>query len=273
MKFAVANNMPVRGHVLVWHQQTPRWFFAEGYSTDAEAPLVSREKMLLRLENYIRKVMEYFQTTYPGAVYAWDVVNEAIEPGSRQVKGYRTDSLWYEVVGQDFIEQAFTFARKYADPGVKLFYNDYGEYVSNRLYRMEELVKELKEKDLIDGMGMQSHISMTDPNLLSYEDAIRRYSALGVEVHITELDINNTANDDETILNQGMRYARLSEIYRRLRGEGVNITNLTIWGITDNRSWLNSDGPKYPLLFDQYYNPKPAFYGLYDPGLFIALSR
>ena len=270
MEFAAEHGLKVRGHTLVWHSQTPRWLFTVGYSTDANAEFVDRGTMLLRMENYIRQVLEYFQTKYPGVIIAWDVVNEAIETGDRHMKGYRVkESLWYQVIGQDYIEQAFTFARKYADPGVKLFYNDYNTFISDRMYRMIELVKDLKEKGLIDGMGMQSHIEMDFPSLFTYEDAIRKYCELGVEVHITELDMGLRVNDDESLMKQGLRYARLSEIYRRLRDDGLPITSVTVWGVADHRSWLNADGPSYPLLFDKYFNPKPAFWGLYDPRIFF----
>jgi endo-1,4-beta-xylanase len=264
MDFAVEHGMPVRGHVLIWHSQTPHWFFREGYDLEYETPFVDRETMIQRMENYIRDVLTHFQEKYPGAIYAWDVVNEAVEPEDG-LDGRFRDSLWYQVVGPDFIELAFTFARKYADPSVKLFYNDYNTFVMSRTLPMLEIVKGLKEKGLIDGMGMQSHILMDFPALYPYERTIRQFAELGVEVHITELDIKQNKDDAIALQSHGRRYAEVAAIYRKLHNQGIPITNVTIWGVLDNRSWLNKDGICYPLLFDKHLNPKPAFWGFYDP--------
>lgn len=269
MEFAMENGLKVRGHTLLWNQQTPRWLFTVGYSQDKDAVLADRETMLLRMENYIRQVLEYFQTNYPGVIYAWDVVNEAIETADRHVKGYRVnDCLWYQTVGQDYIEKAFEYARKYADPDVKLFYNDYNTYVAMRTLRMSDLLKELKEKGLVDGMGMQCHIDMDSPTLSSLEQTIRTFCETGVEVHITELDISLKSDDDISLRREGKRYAQLAAMLKRLHDEGLAFTNLTVWGIADSRSWLNKDGPRYPLLFDKYFLPKPAYWGVADPAIF-----
>jgi endo-1,4-beta-xylanase len=126
---------------------------------------------------------------------------------------------------------------------------------------MVQLITALKDKGLVDGMGMQSHISMDSPVLSAYEAAIREYCKTGLEVHITELDMWLTRNDDYSFLKQAERYAELSGLYKKLRDEGLPITNVTVWGVIDNLSWLNAEGPNYPLLFDKYYMPKPAFWG------------
>jgi endo-1,4-beta-xylanase len=150
LDFAQKNGIKFRGHTLVWHSQTPRWFFAEGYSTDASAPLVSGELMLKRMENYIKQVLEYTQTNYPGLIYAWDVVNEAVNPGDNEENFLRTrDSLWYQVIGSGFIEKAFEYARKYADKDVKLFYNDYKR--ADRRYRTS--VSPFRRVPFIGGRG------------------------------------------------------------------------------------------------------------------------
>lgn len=264
LDFAKKNNLIVRGHTLVWHSQTPTWFFKEGYSKDKDAPFVSKEIMLKRMESYIKQVIEYTNEKYPGIVYAWDVVNEAIETGHGHNKGYRTeDSLWYQVIGEEYIEKAFEFARKYADKDVKLFYNDYNTYLPERRIAITNLAKELKEKQLIDGIGMQSHIQLDSPSVLDYKDTICKFGELGLEIHITELDMNTKNNDEKSREKQAQRYKIIFDIFKDVREKGLaNVTNVTLWGLTDNTSWLNKDGPTYPLLFDKYLMPKQAFWYL-----------
>lgn len=265
LEFAKEANIPVRGHTLVWHSQTPRWFFAEGYSQDANAPLVSKELMLKRMENYIRQVLEYAQANYPGLIYAWDVVNEAVNPGEGDENGLRTrDSLWYEVVGPEFIEKAFEYARKYADPDVKLFYNDYNTEEKGKLLHIKNLVRGLKEKGLIDGIGLQSHLTMDGPSLIDVNSSLLEYGELGLEIQITELDMGLTDNSEEEFLRQAMRYKRLFMFIKNARESGAaNITNVTFWGLSDDISWLNKPSePNYPLLFDNYLLQKPAFWGV-----------
>ena len=110
LEFAKESGVPMRGHTLVWHNQTPKWFFHENY--DETARLADRETMLARMENYIHGVLAFVQENYPGVIYAWDVVNEAVNDGDLR------DSLWLKTVGRDFVIKAFEYARKYADPDV-----------------------------------------------------------------------------------------------------------------------------------------------------------
>lgn len=265
LDFARQANIPVRGHTLVWHSQTPRWFFTEGYSNASDAPLVSKELMLKRMENYIRQVLEYTQTNYPGLIYAWDVVNEAINPGEGDENGLRVkNSLWYEVIGPEFIEKAFEYARKYADPDVKLFYNDYSTQEQNRMLYIKKLVNGLKEKGLIDGIGLQSHLSIDSPSLTDVNTSFMEYGKIGLEIHITELDMGLTDNSEEDFLNQAKKYKRLFMfIENNCKSGAANITNVTFWGLSDDISWLNKPGePNYPLLFDNYLLQKPAFWGV-----------
>jgi endo-1,4-beta-xylanase len=265
--YAKDNGLKVRFHTLVWHQQTPRWFFTENYTKDKEAPLVSKDVMLKRLENYIRQVM-VCTSTYPDVIYAWDVVNEAIEPDHKQANGYRvTDNLWYQIIGEDFVEKAFEYARKYSYDDAGLFYNDYNTYITAKTNAIYNLAAKLKAKGLIDGIGMQSHILMTFPSLSSYETAVRKFAELGLEINVTELDMHNTQNTSTAFEQQADRYAALFELLVRLKSQGIaNITNVTIWGIQDTNTWLTAlhGETSYPLLFDGDMKPKPAFYHILD---------
>ncbi len=265
MEFAQEAGIPVRGHTLVWHSQVPRWFFTEGYSDAANAPFVTKELMLKRMENYIRQVLEYTQTNYPGVIYAWDVVNEAVNTGDGVPDGLRSkDSLWYQVVGPEFIEKAFEYARKYADPKVKLFYNDYNTEDKARMVSIIKIAKGLQEKGLIDGIGLQSHIGIDSPSIINIDESIRKYGELGLEIQITELDMGLPQNTDEAFAKQATRYKRLFTFLNNIDDSGAaNITNVTFWGLSDDVTWLSKPGqPSYPLLFDKYLIQKPAFWGV-----------
>lgn len=262
LKFAQDNGLKVRFHTLVWHSQTPRWFFTENYSTAVNAPLVSKEIMLKRMESYIMQIMQYTKK-YPDVIYAWDVVNEAIE-GS----GYRTiGSLWYQIIGEDFVEKAFEYARKYSYDKAGLFYNDYSTYDTTKRNTIYNMVKKLKDKGLIDGIGMQSHINMNYPSLSAYEDTIKKFAELGVQINITELDMHNNLNTEAALKQQAARYKALFEILVRLKKNGTaNINSVTFWGVLDSASWLTRqmNETSYPLLFDRNGLPKPAFDALID---------
>lgn len=265
LDFVSENHIKVRGHVLVWHSQTPDWFFKEGFSDDGE--WVSKDKMIHRMENYIKNIMNTLAEEYPDVeFYAWDVVNEAFsEQGTMRVAGSNNtvtgQSAWVKVFGDDsFIDYAFEFARKYAPSGCKLFYNDYNEYTPAKRDAIIEKVSQLKEKGVIDGIGMQSHIGMSYPSLELYEEAFRKYNELGLEIHVTELDIDQKSGTKEAMLQLAQRYQDIFKLYKKLVDDGVNITAVVTWGITDNNSWIGG----YPNLFDNDYQAKDAFYAIAD---------
>jgi len=265
LSFAEENNIPIRGHVFVWHSQTPDWFFKENF--DAEADWVTPEKMNKRLENYMKNVVNAVTTQYPDLeIYAWDIVNEAFKDtgGMRDAGSNNTvngQSAWMSVYGDDsFIDKAFELAREIMPAGCKLFYNDYNEYIEAKRDDIYEKCKELAEKGLIDGVGMQSHIKMSSPTISLYEEAIRKYDSLGLEVQITELDIDQKSNSEEDQLDLAKRYNEVFKLYKSLKDEGVNITAVVLWGITDSTSWIGG----YPLLFAKDYSAKPAFYAVID---------
>ena len=247
LDFARENGMKMRGHTLVWHNQTPRWFFTESYSDREDAPLVDRETMLARLEGYIRSVLCFVQEEYPGIIYAWDVVNEAVEDGALR------RSWWTETVGEDFILQAFRFARKYCAPGVDLFYNDYDTFVPwKRDVICEQILKPLMAEGLVDGIGMQSHMTMQTPSLKEYEKAVSIFGALGLQVQVTELDIHNPDPSRPSMEALAARYREVFTILTRAKKEGLaDITGVTFWGMQDEDSWLTGFRKvrSYPLLF------------------------
>lgn len=256
LEFAKKNQLAMRGHTLVWHNQTPKWFFYENY--DVEGKLAEREVMLSRLENYIRQVLTFVQTEYPGVIYAWDVVNEAVDEGDFR------KSLWLETVGKDFVMKAFEFARKYADPSVALFYNDYETAQEwKRDFIIKEILKPLIEKGLVDGMGMQSHLLMDHPDLEEYKTALYMYGALGLQVQITELDMHNADPSEESMHALAERYGEFFKIYLEAKKSGnANITCVTFWNLLDENSWLSGfrRETSYPLLFRGNCECKEAYY-------------
>lgn len=252
LDFARDNGMTVRGHTLVWHSQTPDWIFYKDYEVGGE--LADRELMLKRMEGYIEGVMGWTSENYPGLISAWDVVNEAAADN-----GGMRESLWYKTVGDDYISKAFEFARKYAPEGTKLFYNDYNSYMTGKQSDILKFLRPVAEAGNIDGVGMQSHIN-TDINQTVYAFALKKYhEELGVEIHITELDIGTNIKNDNWQDVQGEYYKSYMQRLIELKKEGIPITSVTLWGLSDGISWRASE---LPLVFSADLSKKPAFDGM-----------
>lgn len=282
-------NVKMRGHVLVWHSQTDDNFFAEGYEAkydDASAKnvitnKVSKDVMDARLEWYIKTVLEYVdnweKTNNAGKhiIWAWDVVNEAMADDANVangtwVRGATSEtkdknpnsygSRWYQVYGsQEFIINAFRYANKYAPSDVKLCYNDYNEYMENKTEAILKIIQEIKshESDVklptrFDVMAMQSHVGATWPGVEGYENALKRYLAAGVDVHVSELDLG-TLTDAECAALYADYFKMLKKYGNSCTAyNGHKITNVTIWGVNDENSWINPDGKgnkASPLVF------------------------
>lgn len=250
LDFAKENGMTVRGHTLVWHSQTPDWIFYKDYDPNGE--LADRELMLKRMENYIAAVVTWADENYPGLVSCWDVVNEAADDGGGMRK-----SLWYQTVGEDYVQRAFEYARKHAPEGTKLFYNDYNSYQTKKQKDIIDMITPIIADGNIDGMGMQSHLN-TDVSVSLYMAALKRYAELGLEIHVTELDIGVKRADGwkET---QGEYFRKFMEELLKAERNGVNVTSVTVWGLNDCLSWKAAD---LPLLFDDDLSRKPAFDGV-----------
>ncbi|HJZ98766.1 MAG TPA: endo-1,4-beta-xylanase [Candidatus Solibacter sp.] len=270
--FGEKNKMFIVGHCLVWHSQTPRWVFE-----DAEGKPLTHDALLERMHDHIRTVVGRYQ----GRINGWDVVNEALnEDGSMR------QSPWYRIIGEDFLLKAFQFAHA-ADPQAELFYNDYNLENDAKRKGAVELVRKLKAGGAaISGVGLQGHQKMEWPTAKQEADTIEAFAALGVKVHITELDVDvlprttqqNTADISATaaatansnpyaagLPNEqqqalAKRYAELFAVFVQHRSV---ISRVTFWGVTDGDSWLNNFPTRgrtnYPLLFDRAGKPKPAF--------------
>lgn len=255
LKFCEDNKIPMRGHVFVWHSQTPDWFFNEGFESNGQT--VSKEIMSQRMENYIKNVIELVTTTYPDLdIYAWDIVNEVFTDGGQMRSpgsNYEREgqSRWVEIYGDDsFIEEAFTYAKKYLPKNIKAYYNDYNEYIGSKTDAIYNLVKKLYDKNLCDGVGMQSHLSTLFPSAQQYEMALAKFATIGCDIQVTELDI--TVEDGFTFNDQAKLYGELFQLYKKYKD---NISLVAVWGTNDEISWRASGKP---LVFSNY-QPKSAY--------------
>ena len=267
--------MKMRGHVLVWHGQTPDWFFKEDY--DSSKPYVDKATMTARQEWYIKSVLEFVRhweeenNNNQRIIITWDVVNEACTDGAWTDDPLRTASPWYAIYGDDtFIVNAFRYANKYAPKDVLLAYNDYSSYAPNKTKAICRVVQDIQAaRDArIDVVGMQSHVSMTYPTVADYEKAVHEFLSLGVDVQVTEMEIAFGGQlTSQEILAQ--RYADYFEMFLRNRKQsGKNgISGITLWGTRDEVSWIrnNKDAmnkEQRPLLFEKDYECKPAFWSV-----------
>lgn len=257
LEWAAQSGVKVHGHTLIWHSQTPEQFFHEGYNSTS--PLCSREVMLGRMENYIRQVLTWTEEHYPGVIVSWDVVNEAAADSGRQLR----QSNWTKVVGEDFINRAFEYARKYAAPHVKLFYNDYNSEMTMKNLVIRDILSSLIADGTVDGYGFQSHYS-TSSSLFYIGVAWDTVAKLTlndgtpIRLRVSELDVGIPANTESNWKTQARFYEDLFEIYRK---HADQIDAVHTWGTTDDLSWRREN---YPLLFDGQSQPKPAFYTLVD---------
>lgn len=254
LKFCEDNKIGLRGHCFVWHSQTPTWLFKENFSSNGNN--VSISVMDQRLENYIKNVFDAITTAYPNLnLYAFDVVNEAFnEDGTLRSAGDNSispgQSYWYQIYkSNDYIKKAFTYAKKYAPKGCKLYYNDYNEYNTSKRDGIYKLVKEMYEAGICDGVGMQSHLDVTYPGMALYEEAIKKYASIGCDIQITELDVTSSNGESP----QGPYYKGCFDLYKKYKD---NISAVVVWGINDGNSWR---GDRIPLLFDKNNNPKEAY--------------
>lgn len=259
LDWAKNNKMAVRGHVLVWYSQTPDWIFYEDFDTSKN--LVDRDTMLTRMEGYIKQAFEQLELLgYSDIFYAYDIVNEAImEDGS-----YR-DCLWKQIIGDDYIWYAFKYADQYAPEHIKLYYNDYNEqFKTAHIVKLAQSLVDTDGRSLIDGIGCQGHL-YTQDSISSYITTLKAFSALGLDVQITELDVslgtwqNIFEASEDNLKAQGQYYYELiNRIIEENAAGGTRVSGITFWGFADNLSWRRD---RSPLLFDGALVPKYSYHG------------
>jgi endo-1,4-beta-xylanase len=271
--FAQQNGMQVIGHTLVWHSQSPKWLYA-----DAQGKPLPREQALANMKEHIEAVVKH----YKGKVKGWDVVNEGIPDGPGDLR----DTPARRAIGDDYIIKAFEFARA-ADPDVELYYNDYNIDMDYKRARGLKLVKQLQAAGVrLDGVGIQGHWLLEKPDLAEIERGIKAYADLGLNVMITEMDVDPLPRKEITAElsateREGLdpykaglpddvqrkladRYAALFGVFAKY----PQVTRVTIWGTTDANTWLNNfpvrGRTNHPMLWDRQMNPKPAFDAVYE---------
>ena len=279
--FGQRNGMYLIGHTLVWHNQTPDWFFQ-----DADGSQADTATMRQRMRDYIGTVAG----RYAGKVQAWDVVNEVMGEDGR----YR-DTVWTRAYGGDgdaLVRDAFRFAGE-AAPDAQLYYNDFNAWRPEKRDGIVRMVKMLQQHGIrIDGIGIQGHWGLNYPSTAHIEAAIDAYAALGVKVMVTELDVDVLPLTREgQIIGQGMTHPqfqlpefktfldpyqdglpdavqrqlaeRYAELFRIFHGRRDKLHRVSVWGVEDSMSWKNGypipGRTNYTLLFDRDGQPKPAF--------------
>ena len=278
--FCVKNNLGFRGHTLVWHSQTPEWFFKENFN--ASGAYVNSSIMDQRMESYIKNMFAAFETQYPTLnLYAYDVANECISDDSNRTAnnggarepGYGNGkSPWVQVYGSNaFVEKAFSYARKYAPSNCKLYYNDYNEYWDHkRDCIINTILKPLSAKGLLDGMGMQSHVDAghnTFSGTINYLKAMDMFLDLGIDVQVSELDISIDGNSGQSLQTQAEKYKNIVQHIVEANTSGKykgKVTLFQVWGPNDANTWISGD--KSPTLYDKSNNPKAAYTSLMNYG-------
>ncbi len=277
--FCSQNGIGFRGHTMVWHSQSPSWFFREGFNSNGA--FVNTTTMNQRLESYIKNMFNAFETQYPNLdLFAYDVCNECVSDDSSRTgapgwgprvagdndKNHDGTSAWVSVYGDNsFVRQAFTYAKMYAPEGCKLFYNDYNEYWDHKRDCIYRMCKELYEEGVLDGVGMQSHINANWDGFSGYNNyvtAMKKYLSIGCEVQITELDIS-VENGTYSAQDQARKYTGIAQAAMDWNDnpEGTGrVTLYQIWGPNDANSWLSAGSNA--LLRDSNNNPKAAYTAL-----------
>ncbi len=270
VEFAAAHNLKVRGHTLLWHRQNPQWL-TEGRYTSKEMAKI--------LEDHIKTVVGH----YRGKIFAWDVVNEAFD----ETHDARLRStIWREQAGiesdarsgpsdrsrkpakpYDFIEQALRWAHE-ADPQALLFYNEAeAEQINAKSDAILAMVSDFRRRGVpIDGIGFQMHIGNLQPDVASIAANLKRFTSLGLQVHITEMDVALAINESgeakrEDLETQATVYRQIAEACLTAPG----CTAIQTWGFTDKYSWIGSHSKNTKgaaLLFDKNYHAKPAYEAL-----------
>lgn len=259
MKWAKENDFSMRGHTLVWYSQTPEWIFHEDFN--ASKGLVDRETMLVRMENYIKRVFETIdELGYTDIFYAYDVVNEAwMENGTMR------NTRWSEIIGDDYLWYAFYFADKYAPESIDLYYNDYNEqFKTQTLYDFVNTLVDENGRYLIDGIGFQAHLYTSD-NLDQYFTTVEKLGETGLKLQLTELDVclgkyqaPKPATEDNLKEQGRFYYDLINGLFERADKGLIKMDALTFWGIVDNMSWRREYNP---LLFNSSFKPKYALFG------------
>ncbi|MWG33462.1 endo-1,4-beta-xylanase [Halomarina oriensis] len=250
VNFARAHEMPVRGHTLVWHNQTPTWFQSWDYTDD-------------QLRRFLREHVQTVVGRYRRSVGTWDVVNEAVDDD-----GSMRETVWYDAMGEEYLDRAFEWAAE-VNPDADRYYNDYGaDAVNEKSDAVYDLLGRLLDRGVpVDGVGLQLHALGDWPDPDSIAENVRRFQDLGLDVQITEMDVAFPAGEvPHDAAERQADYYR--EVVETCLDTGVE--TLVTWGVRDGDTWLRAfrDFPERfsgdPLLFDDRGQRKPAYDAVRD---------
>jgi endo-1,4-beta-xylanase len=256
--FASRHGMKVRGHTLVWHQQNPKWLMEGNYTSGELAQI---------LEKHIKTVVGH----YRGKIFTWDVVNEAfdeLQPGKLRSTIWRDQpGIGLAGNGSSYIERCFRWAHE-ADPQALLFYNEAGaEVVNPKSDAIYAMVRDFRQRGIpLDGVGLQMHIENLRADVASISANIKRFTALGVQVHITEMDVALPVDPSGSPRPEDLQ--KQADIYREVATACLShrgCTAIQTWGFTDKYSWIGSHSKRTQgaaLPFDRNYGAKPAYEAL-----------
>ncbi|WP_425956212.1 endo-1,4-beta-xylanase [Xylanimonas sp. McL0601] len=278
MDFAQANHLRVHGHTLLWHNQTPAWFFQHDDGTALTNSAADQAFLTQRLHDHIFNVAKTLSDKYglfgssTNPMVSFDVVNEVIADNATP-DGLR-QSNWYNILGPNFINLAFQYAnqafdQQYAAPGtnrpITLIINDYGTESIDKQNRLFTEVKSLRDQGVpVDGVGHQFHVSITTP-VSSMKAALDRFSTLGVKQAVSELDVSVGDNASSAlIIQQGYFYKDVYNLFRAHQAQYGDIFAVTQWNLDDAHSWLTG---KAATLFDGNLQAKPAYFGAINGDL------
>lgn len=279
---AVCHNMKVRGQNLVWATgaQTPSYAFGDGTSSAANQATVTSN-----IQEHIKSEVQHFGSQ----VYAWDVVNEPIDPSQPDCLAH---GPFYQVLGPSYIDIAFKAAKQYAPSGTLLFINEYSTADANRLACLVKVVHQLRSRGVpVNAIGHEEHNAINYPSIQAIVNSIDTVAGNfpGITQQVTELDesvynagdtTSNYGNNipPSVLAEQGWLYKQYFDAFRHLAGK---ISAVTFWGMADDDTWLDGfpvTRTDYPLPFDMQLQAKPAYWGIVDPthlpgyGLKFALT-
>ena len=271
--------LKLRGHTLVWHSQTPAWFFQKNFGRNGETALVNPDEMNARMEWYIKTVLQHVaewekkNNNGEHMILAWDVVNEAASDNATDANFLRDagSSNWFAVYkNETFIVNAFRYANKYAPKDVKLVYNDYGCASTNKNRAICKIIDAIQAAPdaRIDAAGMQTHVGIND-SAANFEKAVQNFLSKGINVQITEMDVANGSASYNAMRLKDFYKTWFTMFIKNRKQPGKNgIEGVTLWGVRDEWTWLNGmhkGHTQYPLLFkDKEFHCKPAYYGVIE---------
>jgi endo-1,4-beta-xylanase len=286
IELAYEAGLKMRFHVLLWHAQTPTWFFKDNFKNDGN--YVDEDTMNGRMEYYIRNVMHHVYNTPHGkdVMYAWDVVNEYTHSYNGEKKSdwdevYYPEDVYVKEERKDYsgrnnpcyVLDAFKIADdQLADlekqgkipsaDAIELFYNDFNEYMDDTTTAIIALIDNInKNGKLCDGVGMQMHLGINFPNADMIGTALDRFHAKGYAIQMTEIDVTSYPDDNRTEEEHTQYWSDLFEMIVAKKSSGININCITFWGLADNASWRSAGTP---LLFSDINRPKESFYAVLE---------